>query len=151
SSSTCAPSRPMRRRPCSAPSCARPPSRTEPRPPATWHASVATIARAMASSPVMIQARVSTVPVLFAACLLALAAAPAAVRSASAEEVTHHVGRLTVLVDESASYPGGLVTVRVRSRYALGTTYTILEGRRCPFFSSPHGIQALVPVPVDST
>lgn len=104
----------------------------------------------MASSPLMIRARAQAFRTLLVS-LLALAAAPAAVRSASAEEVTHHVGRLTVLVDESSSYPGGLVTVRVRSRYALGSTYAILEGRRCPFFPSARGIRALVPVPVDST
>src|SRR5262249_20198971 len=48
------------------------------------------------------------------------------------------------------AWPGGLVTVRVRSRYALGAAYAILEGRRCPFLPSSRGPRALVPVPVDS-
>ena len=69
---------------------------------------------------------------------------------AAAEETTRRVGRLTVLIDESSAYPGGLISVRLRSPRPLGTVFAILEGRRCPFFLSHRGMRALVPVPVDS-
>jgi len=71
--------------------------------------------------------------------------------STFADEIAHRVGRLVVLVDEGAAYPGGLVTVRLRSRLPLGTAYAILEGHRCPFLSTTRGVRALVPVPVDAT
>ena len=70
--------------------------------------------------------------------------------SAFAEEVTRRVGRLTVSVDEAAAYPGGMITVRLRSRGPLGVVYAILEGRRCPFLLTRRGMRALVPVPVDA-
>jgi hypothetical protein len=70
--------------------------------------------------------------------------------SAAGEEVTRRVGRLTVVLDDSAAYPGGLVTVRLRSQRPLGTVLAILDGRRCPFFMSHRGVRALVPVPVDA-
>jgi len=66
------------------------------------------------------------------------------------EEVTRRVGRLTVALDESSAYPGGLVTVRLRSAPRYGVVHAILEGRRCPFLSSHRGLRALVPVPVDA-
>jgi murein DD-endopeptidase MepM/ murein hydrolase activator NlpD len=67
------------------------------------------------------------------------------------EEITRRVGRLVVAIDESSSYPGGLVTVRLRSAPRYGVVNAILEGRRCPFLSSHRGMRALVPVPVDAT
>jgi hypothetical protein len=70
--------------------------------------------------------------------------------SAFPEETLRHVGRLTVAVDESSAYPGGLLTVRVRSGLSYGVAHAILEGRRCPFLSSHRGLRALVPVPVDA-
>ena len=70
--------------------------------------------------------------------------------AAYAEETTRQVGRLSVAVDESAAYPGGLLTVRVRSGMRYGVAHAILEGRRCPFLSSHRGLRAMVPVPVDA-
>jgi Peptidase family M23 len=69
---------------------------------------------------------------------------------AAAEETTRRLGRLTVVLDESSAYPGGLVAVRLRSARPLGTVFAILDGRRCPFFLSHRGVRALVPLPVDS-
>jgi murein DD-endopeptidase MepM/ murein hydrolase activator NlpD len=83
--------------------------------------------------------------------VLAVLAAIALAAPAFAEEVTRRVGRLTVAIDESSSYPGGLVTVRLRSAPRYGVVNAILEGRRCPFLSSHRGMRALVPVPVDAT
>ena len=83
--------------------------------------------------------------------VLALFAIVALAAPAFAEEVTRRVGRLTVAIDESQSYPGGLVTVRLRSAPRYGVVNAILEGRRCPFLSSHRGVRALVPVPVDAT
>ena len=92
----------------------------------------------------MLQRRGPSLP-----CLLAAAALLGPVHAA-AEDVTHRVGRLTVVLDESSAYPGGLVTVRLRSARPLGTVLAILDGRRCPFFMSSRGVRALVPVPVDA-
>src|SRR3954464_1948878 len=76
--------------------------------------------------------------------LLALAA------PSSAEEVRCLLGRLTVAVDEAAAYPGGMITVRLRSARSLGVVHAILEGRRVPFLMTRRGMRALVPVPVDA-
>jgi murein DD-endopeptidase MepM/ murein hydrolase activator NlpD len=70
---------------------------------------------------------------------------------ASAEEVTRRVGRLTVAIDESAAYPGGLIALRLRSAPRFGGVQAIFEGRRCPFLSTRRGLRALVPVGVDAT
>jgi peptidase M23-like protein len=82
--------------------------------------------------------------------LCLLAAAPLLPTPVAGEETTRRVGRLTVVVDDASAYPGGLVTVRLRSLRPLGTVFAILEGRRCPFFLSHRGMRALVPVPVDA-
>ena len=81
---------------------------------------------------------------------LALAAVLTLAAPASAEEVKRRVGRLTVAVDEAAAYPGGMVTVRLRSRRSLGVVHAILDGRRSPFLLTRRGMRALVPVPVDA-
>lgn len=78
--------------------------------------------------------------------LAVLALAP----KAFSEEVTRRVGRLSLAVDDSAAYPGGLVTVRLRTQRPLGVVHAILEGRRCPFLPSKRGMRALLPVPVDA-
>jgi murein DD-endopeptidase MepM/ murein hydrolase activator NlpD len=70
--------------------------------------------------------------------------------TAFAEESLRRVGRLTVGVDESSSYPGGLLTVRIRSGLRYGVVHAILEGRRIPFLNSHRGLRAMVPVPVDA-
>jgi murein DD-endopeptidase MepM/ murein hydrolase activator NlpD len=82
-------------------------------------------------------------------CLAVLAVVSLAAPAFS-EEVTRRVGRLTVAVDEAAAYPGGMVTVRLRSARSLGVVHAILEGRRHPFLLTPRGMRALVPVPVDA-
>ena len=83
-------------------------------------------------------------PVLAVLAVLALGA------PASPQEATRRVGRLTVSIDESSAYPGGLVSVRLRSAPRFGVVHAILEGRRCPFLPSHRGMRALVPVPVDA-
>ncbi|HZM51216.1 MAG TPA: hypothetical protein VFE68_12015, partial [Vicinamibacteria bacterium] len=70
--------------------------------------------------------------------------------TAFAEESLRRVGRLIVGVDESSSYPGGLLTVRIRSGLRYGVVHAILEGRRIPFLNSHRGLRAMVPVPVDA-
>jgi hypothetical protein len=93
----------------------------------------------MASSGAMIKIRA-----------LAVFALVTCASSTFAEDTLRRVGRLTVAVDESSAYPGGLLTVRVRSGMRYGVAHAILEGRRCPFLSSHRGLRALVPVPVDA-
>jgi murein DD-endopeptidase MepM/ murein hydrolase activator NlpD len=67
---------------------------------------------------------------------------------ASAETVSRTVGQVTMTADLSQAYPGGIVVARLRSRYGLGTTYAILDGRRVPFVESAQGPRAIVPVPL---
>jgi murein DD-endopeptidase MepM/ murein hydrolase activator NlpD len=83
--------------------------------------------------------------------VLAVLVAIALAAPAFSEEITRRIGRLVVAIDESSSYPGGLVTVRLRSAPRYGVVNAILEGRRCPFLSSHRGLRALVPLPVDAT
>jgi murein DD-endopeptidase MepM/ murein hydrolase activator NlpD len=66
---------------------------------------------------------------------------------ASAQDVYRQVGSLTIAVDRSHAYPGGLLVVRLHSRRPPGTTFAILDGRRTPFFPSSRGPRALVPIP----
>jgi murein DD-endopeptidase MepM/ murein hydrolase activator NlpD len=79
---------------------------------------------------------------------LVLAAVLTLTAPAFAEEVKRKVGSLTVGVDEAAAYPGGMVTVRLRSTRSLGVVYAILDGRRSPFLLTRRGLRALVPVPI---
>ena len=81
---------------------------------------------------------------------IALAAVFACVpATASAEATKRTYGGLTIEVDDESAFPGGMVTVRLASRRPLrGIVYAILDGRRCPAFSAPTGLRALVPVPV---
>jgi murein DD-endopeptidase MepM/ murein hydrolase activator NlpD len=51
-------------------------------------------------------------------------------------------------VDTRQGFPGGFLIARLQSRRSLGMAYAILEGRRSPFYSSPRGLRALVPVPL---
>src|SRR5260221_3197523 len=92
----------------------------------------------MASSLAMSKRRV---PAALAGAAIAAPAVP--------EEVTRRVGRLVVSAGESSAYPGGLVSVRLRSGLRYGAVHAILEGRRCPFLLSHRGLRALVPGPVD--
>jgi len=77
-------------------------------------------------------------PVLF---LAALGDAPAA-----AQEVVRRVGRVTVRIDVSQAFPGGVVVVRLSSRSRLGAAWALLDGRRAPFYSERGVPRALVPV-----
>jgi hypothetical protein len=72
-----------------------------------------------------------------------LLAAPAA-----PQEVARYVGSVRFSVDTTLAFPGGVLVARLQSRRGLGTAYAILDGRRSPFYSSPRGLRALVPVPV---
>jgi murein DD-endopeptidase MepM/ murein hydrolase activator NlpD len=81
---------------------------------------------------------------------LALAVVLLLAGPASTEEVKRRAGSLTVGIDEAAAYPGGMVTVRLRSARSLGVVHAILDGRRSPFLLTKRGMRALVPVPVDA-
>ena len=85
--------------------------------------------------------------VLFAF-VLALAV-PVPGRAAHSTLVVRQVGRLTIRADQTLAYPGGLVSVQLQSRRAIGgVIYAILDGRRCPFFYRGGTFTALVPIPV---
>ena len=75
--------------------------------------------------------------------LLFLLAAPA-----EPQEVSKYVGSVRFSVDTSLGFPGGFLVARLQSRRGLGSAYAILDGRRAPFYSSPRGLRALVPVPL---
>lgn len=79
------------------------------------------------------------------AALLALASA-----SPAAEDIVRRVGRVTIRVDTSQAFPGGVVAVRLASRARLGAVWALLEGRRVPFHSGRGGPRALVPVAATS-
>ncbi len=83
--------------------------------------------------------------VLFAALL----AVPSLADAPASPEVVRTVGRLTVAVDTTAAYQGGLLVVRLRSRARLGAVEAVFDGRRVPFFSTRRGPRALVGIPVD--
>jgi hypothetical protein len=79
-----------------------------------------------------------------AAVLLGLPSAPA-----WPQQFSRTAGRVTITVDETSAFPGGMLTVWLRSRRALGgVIYGILDGRRCPAFWTSRGMRILVPVPV---
>jgi murein DD-endopeptidase MepM/ murein hydrolase activator NlpD len=64
-----------------------------------------------------------------------------------AQVVTRRAGRVVVEADQAQAFPGGLVSVRLRSGRAFGTAYAVLDGRRCPFFRAAGSWRALVPIP----
>jgi hypothetical protein len=79
---------------------------------------------------------------------LAAALAPSAARAADAPLVVREVGRMTIRADQTLAFPGGLLTVQVRSRRPVrGAMYAVLDGRRCPFFYRGGAFTALVPIP----
>lgn len=80
--------------------------------------------------------------------LILLIALPA---GASPQDISKQVGKLGITVHTAFAHQGGLLVVRLRSSRYLGTTYAIFDGRRCPFYGSPRGPRALVPVPVTAT
>jgi hypothetical protein len=79
---------------------------------------------------------------------LATALAPCAARATDAPLVVRAVGRMTIRADQTLAFPGGLLTVQVRSRRPVrGAMYAVLDGRRCPFFYRGGVFTALVPIP----
>jgi murein DD-endopeptidase MepM/ murein hydrolase activator NlpD len=72
--------------------------------------------------------------------LLLLPLAPA-----SAGDVVRKVGRVTIRVDLSQAFPGGVVVVRL-SGARLGSAWALLDGRRAPFYPDRGVPRALVPV-----
>ena len=74
-----------------------------------------------------------------------------AVPAASQDVLKKVVGQVTFTVDAGSAYPGGLFVARLQSRRAIGAAYATFEGRRAPFYSSPRGPRALVPIPVTSS
>jgi murein DD-endopeptidase MepM/ murein hydrolase activator NlpD len=73
--------------------------------------------------------------------LLLLAAAP----RAGAQQVVRRVGRVTIRVDLSQAFPGGVAVVRL-SGTRLGSAWALLDGRRAPFYVDHGTVRALVPV-----
>src|SRR5512134_2003867 len=80
------------------------------------------------------------VPSLLLFCLLAVPAEP--------QEVARYVGSVRFSADASLGFPGGFLVARLQSRRGLGAAYALLGGRRIPFYSTPRGARALVPVPL---
>jgi murein DD-endopeptidase MepM/ murein hydrolase activator NlpD len=65
--------------------------------------------------------------------------------AASADEVVRRVGRVTVRVDLSQAFPGGVAVVRLAGA-RLGGAWALLDGRRAAFYPY-HGVpRALVPI-----
>lgn len=61
------------------------------------------------------------------------------------------VGRVTIVVDPRHGHPGGLLAVRLTSSARLGSANAILDGRRVPFYPTPRGARALLPIGVQSS
>src|SRR5688572_30097575 len=77
-----------------------------------------------------------------------LLARPALAGEGNASLVVRQVGRLTIRTDQTLAFPGGLVSVQLRSRRPIGgVVYAILDGQRCPFFYRAGTFTALVPIP----
>ncbi|PYQ20021.1 MAG: hypothetical protein DMF79_11355, partial [Acidobacteria bacterium] len=60
------------------------------------------------------------------------------------EEVVKRVGQVTFRVDQSQTFPGGVMVVRLLARGGLGAAYAILDGRRVPFYLASGIPRALV-------
>jgi murein DD-endopeptidase MepM/ murein hydrolase activator NlpD len=77
-----------------------------------------------------------------------LLAGPGISAAATSQLVVRQVGRLTIRADQTLAFPGGLVSIQLHSRRAIGgVIYAILDGRRCPFFYRGGTFTALVPIP----
>jgi murein DD-endopeptidase MepM/ murein hydrolase activator NlpD len=79
--------------------------------------------------------------------LLVVCLAPALPTRAVAQDFIRQIGQVTITVDATDGFPGGLFVVRLHSRKRLGAAYAIFDGRRAPFFASSRGPRALVPIP----
>jgi len=88
---------------------------------------------------------------LAALSMLLLDAPPPAAGADEPTEIVRKIGRVTIRVDTSQAFPGGVLVVRLQSRSRLGTAFALLDGRRAPF-SLHRGVpRALVPVPLLAT
>lgn len=67
---------------------------------------------------------------------------------ARSQEASRYVGSVRFSVDATLGFPGGFLVARLQSRRSLGAAFAILDGRRVPFYSTPRGLRALVPVPL---
>ncbi len=74
---------------------------------------------------------------------LALLAPP----EARPQEIVKRIGRVTIRVDASRGFPGGVMVVRLASTGRLGAAWALLDGRRAPFYREGGTLRALVPVP----
>jgi murein DD-endopeptidase MepM/ murein hydrolase activator NlpD len=97
----------------------------------------------------MTAAALTSLVLLFAAGSGAHGVAQAAATSAAARpaphEVVRRVGRVTIRVDTSQAFPGGVVSVRL-SGARLGAAWALLDGRRAPFYLASGVPRALVPI-----
>jgi hypothetical protein len=78
--------------------------------------------------------------------LLALALVLATPADAWPQDVVRRIGRVTIRVDTSRSFPGGVIVVRLTSTRRLGAAWALLDGRRAPFYADRGALRALVPV-----
>lgn len=78
---------------------------------------------------------------LAAVLLLLLAAVP----RVGAQQVVRRIGRVTVRIELSRAFPGGVAVVRL-SGTRLGSAWALLDGRRAPFYLDHGTPRALVPV-----
>jgi murein DD-endopeptidase MepM/ murein hydrolase activator NlpD len=69
---------------------------------------------------------------------------------AQAQQLVRRVGSVTIRVDVSQAFPGGVVVVRLQSRGRLGAAWALLDGRRAPFYLERGVPRALVPVAAGS-
>ncbi len=90
-------------------------------------------------------ARAALLGVVGAALLRAAQAAP---QEAEAQALTRHVGRVTLVLAPRHARVGGLLVVRLTSSARLGSANAILDGRRVPFYPTPRGSRALLPIGV---
>ncbi len=78
--------------------------------------------------------------------MLALAFVLATPVGAWPQDVVRRIGRVTIRVDTSRSFPGGVILVRLTSTGRLGAAWALLDGRRAPFYADRGVLRALVPV-----
>jgi hypothetical protein len=63
-----------------------------------------------------------------------------------AQTISKRVGLVTISIDEGLAFSGGLFVVRLQSRRGIGPATASFDGLHCPFFSTRHGLRALVPI-----
>ncbi len=63
-----------------------------------------------------------------------------------ADEFVKHVGRVTIRVDTTHAFPGGVLVAYLSSARRIGTAWALLDGRRAPFYASRGVSRAIVPV-----